>query len=340
MVTFVNGSGYSSRGAAPTLADVARHAGVSTATVSRALAGVAGVGAATRRRVEAAADALGYVPDTTARALAGGSGDLLGLVVVASPAQFRDDPHFARVVAAAGVEASARALTLTVHVTDAASLGSVSPIAGDRRFVAALTVNVTPEMARELPRRARCPVVSLGRSIGSEPFVDPENEQGAIAAIEHLVRQGRRCIAMIDGPESNPCARERRAGYLRAMRGAGLRPNVLRGDFTHEGGRAAARRLAQASEPIDALFASSDLMAAGALGELTAAGWRVPDDVAIVGFDDSPPSRMTTPALSTVVQPVEEIVGLAVATALLGGSDRPHEQRVATQLLVRASSSP
>ena len=183
------------------------------------------------------------------------------------------------------------------------------------------------------------PLVSLGVAAPEVPSVDPENKAGASAVVEHLVAQGRRRIATIAGPQRNPCSRERLAGYRSCVRAAGLPEVGLSGDFTRTGADHAARGLLETVPALDAIFVASDLMATAVLQVLLMSGRRVPDDVAVVGFDDSPPALMTTPALSTVHQPVEELAGLAVGTLIDPPGTGPLDQRLPTHLVVRASSA-
>jgi DNA-binding LacI/PurR family transcriptional regulator len=142
-------------------------------------------------------------------------------------------------------------------------------------------------------------------------YVDADNRGGAGKAVEHLVRRGRRRIATITGPLDMGVGLDRLEGYrdgLAAAGRAGDEELVESGDFTEEGGAAAmARLLARPGPPVDAVFAASDLMAAGALRALRAAGRRVPEDVAVVGFEDSAVARYAQPPLTTVRQPIEEM---------------------------------
>lgn len=219
--------------------DVARAAGVSVATVSRVLAGGDGVRPGTRARVEVAADELGYRLDPIARALAGGGGDEVGLVMAATPVQVRDDPHFARVIAAAATETAARGLSLSVHLVRPGGVASAPPFAGDRRYAGVLTVNIPADDAARLPARGRPPIVSLGASLPAIPFVSPDNAGGAVVAVRHLLEGGRRRVATIAGPPWSPCSGERLAGYRSAVAAAGLDPIVVPGDFTADSAAAA-----------------------------------------------------------------------------------------------------
>jgi DNA-binding LacI/PurR family transcriptional regulator len=297
------------------------------------------VGEASRLRVEQAIASTGWVPDRAARQLAGAGGDQVILAIgVAGRQEFADDPHYARVIAGAQEEAASCGLSLGVHLTQPGSAGSLAPLRRSRRCPGAVLVNLDaqdPEFSSGLG----LPLVSMGLSAPSVPGVRPDNEAGAVAAIQHLVSRGCRQIAMIAGPERNPCARERLAGYRSAMRSAGLRQAVAGADFTRPGAAAAARLLLRADPGLEAIFAASDLMATAVLQVLTESGRRVPDDVAVVGFDDSCTALMTTPALSTVRQPVEELAALAVRTLLDPAGSHPPDQRMPTRLVVRASSA-
>jgi DNA-binding LacI/PurR family transcriptional regulator len=324
---------------APTIADVASHANVSTATVSRVVSGSGRVRDATRRRVEQAIAVIGWVPSPAARMLASGAGDEVALAIaVATRRDFADDPYYARAIAGAHEEAERHGLQLSVHVGTGGSVARLAPFRGDRRYAGAVLVGVDAAEAAFVSSLGR-PVVSMGVSAPGIPSTDPENLNGASAAVGHLLASGRQRIASIAGPHQNPCARERLAGYRSLLRSAGLSEVVAGADFTRRGAVAATHRLLAKYPDLDAIFVASDLMATAALQVLAASGRRVPDDVAIVGFDDSPPAWMTTPALTTVHQPAERLAALAVRTLLAPASERVPDQRLPTRLVVRASSA-
>ena len=326
-------------GKAPTISEVASLAGVSIATVSRVVSGTRRVGDATRLRVERAIAATGWSANPAARLLAGGRGDEVVLALaVASPEEFANDPYYARVIAGALAEAARLGLSLSAHVARIGSVPALPPFAGARHHVGAVLVNVDPWEAAAV-HELGWPVVSLGTTVPALPSVDPENEAGAAGAVQHLLSGGRRRIATIAGPERNPCARERLAGYRSALRAAGLPEVVTRTDFTRPAAAAAACRLLGRHPDLDAIFVASDLMATAVLQVLAAAGRRVPADVAVVGFDDSPPALMTVPTLSTVRVRVEEEAALAVRTLACPAADRPVDQRLPTQFVPRASSA-
>ena len=326
-------------GKAPTISEVASLAGVSIATVSRVVSGTGRVRDATRLRVEQAIAATGWSANPAARLLAGGRADEVVLVLaVASPQEFAGDPYYARVIAGAQAEAAELGLSLPVHVTRVGSVPALPPFARKRHHVGAVLVNVDPWEAAAV-HDLGWPVVSLGATAPDLPSVDPENEAGAAGAAGHLLARGRRRIATIAGPDRNPCARERLAGYRSAVRAAGLPELVVSTDFTRPGAAAATRRLLRTCPDLDGIFVASDLMATAVIQVLAAAGRRVPGDVAVVGFDDSPPALMTVPTLSTVRVPVEEEAALAVRTLACPPADRPLDQRLPTQFVPRASSA-
>jgi DNA-binding LacI/PurR family transcriptional regulator len=277
----------------PTIVDVARRADVSIATVSRVVTGTGLVKEATRARVEQAIAATGWTADPAARVLAGGTGDEVILAIaVAGQQQFADDPHYARVIAGACQEAARHGLSLSVHVARQGSVASLAPLSGSRRPAGVILVNVDPDEAAAVNG---LPVVSMGLSAPSVPSVDPENQAGAAQAVGHLLARSRARIAMITGPARNPCARERLTGYRDAMRSAGWPKVEVGADFTRSGAARATCRLLATHPDLDAIFAGSDLMATAVLQVVLASGRRIPDDVAVVGFDDSPQAVMTPP---------------------------------------------
>jgi DNA-binding LacI/PurR family transcriptional regulator len=196
----------------------------------------------------------------------------------------------------------------------------------------AVLVNVGPELAQQLRRRYGW-VVSMGRSAARVASIEPDNFAGGHLAVDHLYRAGRRRIAVISGPDSNPCAVERREGSLRAIRDAGLEPLLVPGDFTFATASRRARELIAAHPDVDAVFAACDMTAAGARQALSAAGRRVPDDVALVGFDDGVIALSS--GLTSVRQTVEDNAASATRMVLARESRRV---TVPVSLTVRESS--
>ncbi len=165
----------------------------------------------------------------------------------------------------------------------------------------------------------------IGRPSHSQPisYVDVANDAGAGIAAEHLVNRGCRRIAMVTGPDSVPASQDRLAGFRAAMArlGRAYFPSVA-GNFTHDSGEAAMHQLLAGHPDIDGVFAANDLMAQGALVALREAGRAIPDDVAVIGFDDSSAATAARPALTTVRQPLEDMAAEA-ARMLLARVDDP-----------------
>jgi DNA-binding LacI/PurR family transcriptional regulator len=195
--------------------------------------------------------------------------------------------------------------------------------------------------------KAGVPFVLGGRLLrtSAASFVDVDNRGGSRSAVEHLIAGGRRTIATIAGPADMGVGVDRLAGYQEGLADAGLAVDdnlVAFGNFTQESGATAMERLLAARPDIDAVFAASDLMASGAMAVLAAAGRRIPQDVALVGYDDSPIATSVSPRLTSVRQPIEEM-GHEMARLLVEaveGTD-PVQRRVilATELVRRASSA-
>ncbi|AGL18194.1 LacI family DNA-binding transcriptional regulator [Actinoplanes sp. N902-109] len=320
-----------------TLSDVATAASVSKAVVSRVLNDAPGVSPQTRERVRRVIDALGYRPDPVARALASGHGDVVELVVVDHATTFGTNSYYSRVTAGMVQATVSSNAQLRVHVVEPDRAPALLSRIADTISVGVLLVNVEPELAGRLYERCDR-VVSMGRSADGVPSTDPENTEGAQAAVEHLVSTGRRRIAAIHGKPGIACAQHRREGYRRGVRDAGLTEIAAQGTFSRESGYEKTRQLLAEHPAMDALFASCDLTASGALQALAEAGRKVPDDVAVVGFDDSPLAVCTTPPLTSVHQPVEQMAA-AATSALVNRQVAPYWRAVfPTTLKVRASS--
>lgn len=332
-----------------TLEGVAAVAGVSRATVSRVVNGSPRVSPAVRRDVEAAIAQLGYVPNRAARALVTRRSESFGLVITEPTGRLFSDPFFPGVLRGISLELTARDLQLILLMpnspADVLRTGDYLS-AGHVDGVVLVSLHGDDPLPARLAQ-AGIPLVLVGRPPRgiSASYVDVDNHEGARSAVEHLIAGRRRVIATIAGPLDMPAGMDRLAGYRDAISEAGLPadPNLeARGDFTQAGGAEAMTRLLAARPDVDAVFAASDLMAAGAMSILAAAGRRVPRDVAVVGYDDSPVATSTNPQLTSVRQPIEEM-GRQVARLLIDaveGTDRVIRRVIlATDLVKRASSA-
>lgn len=326
----------------PTLEAVAARAGVSRATVSRVVNGAANVKPHLRTAVMRAVEELGYIPNSAARSLVTRRTDSIALVVSEPPSRvFSDDPFFSAVIRAVSqeLETADRQVILMLASSAAGHARVERYVAGGHvDGVILLSMHGADPLPASLGR-SRVPMVSHGRPVASlpVPYCDCDNRGGARAAVEHLISRGRRRIATIAGPPDMTAAQDRLDGYREAVAAAGGRSIVAMGDFTRESGATAMRQLLADEPEIDAVFAASDLMAVGALGALRAAGRRVPDDVAVAGFDDIALARFSEPPLTTVRQPVAEVAACIVRMLL--SSESPSDPVVlSTELIVRESA--
>jgi DNA-binding LacI/PurR family transcriptional regulator len=332
----------------PTLEEVARAAGVSRATASRVVNGSPKVGIQIRQSVERAVAELGYVPNRAARSLVTRRNDSVGVVIAEPTGRIFSDPFFVEVLRGISAGLAAREMQLVLVM-------SQSPEEEHRaeRYLTRGHVDgvILFSLHGDDPLPAHLQAHGIPVVVGGEPppgsrvsYVDNDNHGGAVAAVTHLIELGRTTIATITGPLDMPAGVTRRLAYRDALRAAGrsLDEDLEEaGGFTREGGEHAMEVLLRRCPDIDAVFAASDLMAAGALSALYAAGRRVPEDVAIVGFDDSIIALSTQPALSTVRQSMEamgrELVSVLLRT--IDARDRVVRRVVlGTELIVRQSS--
>ncbi|MFE2276483.1 LacI family DNA-binding transcriptional regulator [Streptomyces sp. NPDC059454] len=313
----------------PTLEEVAALAGVGRGTVSRVINDAAGVKDSTRRAVQRAIAELGYVPNLAARSLAGRRADAVALVMTEPDWRQFGEPFFSEIVRSVGdaLTDTKVQLLLTLVRTDAERQRLVEYARGGRvdgvMLMSVHAEDALPDMLAEVG----LPTVLLGRRSGEESvtYVDADNAGGARSAVAHLLGLGRRSIATVTGPLDMYVAQCRLRGYREALERAGARNRpawTVEGDFSADSGRRAMAELIERAPEIDGVFAASDTMAAGALDALRAAGRRVPEDVAVIGFDDFPLARHTDPKLTTVRQPLEEI-GRTMVRLLLEEMEEP-----------------
>ncbi|WP_083975529.1 LacI family DNA-binding transcriptional regulator [Kitasatospora mediocidica] len=323
-----------------TLAEVARRAGVSTATASRVLSRSAPVSAAVAARVVDAARELTYV---RRRAPRGRGTGVVAVVVFADPLRSHADPFHHRLLAglrhaAAGLERELAVFTVPERAQRPTLLRHLC--GGHVDGVLLVGAWEDAELPRLL-RAAGVPVVSVGRPVraGAAAYVDVANLSGARAAALWLCESGRRSVATIAGPPDTAVGADRLAGYRQAVAEAGpaFRPAVAYGDFSGVSGEHAMLRLLQQRPVLEAVFVASDPMAMGALRVLRRLGRRVPDQVAVIGFDDVPAAARARPRLTTVHQPVEQL-GARALEMVLDGPDRTASLVLPTSLVLRDSA--
>ena len=335
-----------------TLKDVGDHVGVSAKTVSNVVNGTGWVSEELRDRVRAAVVQLGYRPNAAARQLRSGRS---GMIALALPDL--SQPYFAELASAVVRAAQQRSITVLISQTNGQadaerriSDGVGIPVM-DGLILSALALSVDDLTTR----LDSTPLVLLGEHIGTSPFphVTVDNAAAARAATEHLISIGRRRIAAI-GAQSIPpkeTADLRLSGYRAALGAAGISADdrlvCVVDEFQRADGAAAAEALVESGVEFDAVFAFNDLLALGAMHTLVAHGIRVPEDVAILGFDDIEEGRFATPALSTI-SPDKDAIARAALDLLLdpdGQSDSENtpastvaETTIPFQIVKRASA--
>ena len=332
------------RGRPATLEEVAQRAGVSRSVASRAMNNARNVSAPKREAVERAAHELGYVPNATARALKTSTAGSVVLAVSHDDPSLFGDPFFAQVLVgvAAALERSELDLTLVLASSER-GLARVERLLRSRRSDGVMLMALRKDDPLiKVASATELPVVLGGRPLDAEArwYVDVDNRGGARLATEHLLRSGRRHLATIAGPADLQSSVARRQGFVDAVAAAQLDSDrIEHADFSYHGGEAAMTRLLEAHPDIDGVFAASDNMAAGAIRALRAAGRSVPEDVAVVGFDDLDVARQTDPPLTTVSQPIRGL-GHEMATMLvrLIEGDSPTPIILPTHLVVRDSA--
>ena len=346
--------------ASVTIYDVAAKAGVSIKTVSRVMNNEPNVRPAMRDRVLAAAGALGYSPNLSARSLAGSRSFVIAVFVDAALTidhwrSERGADYLSRIQLGATLQCREAGYHLLVELLD-----HEGPRV--RQEVAALLAALKPDgviltppssdnaVVLELLDKAGTPYVRVGpeRAEGLGPRVHMDDVAAAREMTEHLAKLGHRRIGFIVGEPRYGASQARRDGYLDAMKGLGLPVAdgwVRQGDFTFQSGLDQAKALLALPDRPTAIFASNDDMALGCMAAIAEAGLMTPGDVSVAGFDDSPSARFSRPQLTTVRQPVAEMASVA-AKLLIGqarsgaAAERPVDELLPFELIHRASTAP
>ncbi|WP_202840480.1 LacI family DNA-binding transcriptional regulator [Luteimonas saliphila] len=327
-----------------TIKDVARRANVSVATVSRALNGHQNVAEEVRKRVLSVADQLRYSPHHAARSLSSRRTQTIGVVLPDLYGEFfselmRGIDHVAR-------ERGLHLLVSSYHGHPQEQGAALRAMRGrvDGLLLMSPFLEGQESLADDMP--ASMPVVLMGSPVAADgpASIGVDNHGGAKAMMEHLLEAGHRSIAFLSGPDDNFDARERLRGYTDALAAAGLEPWVFPGDFDEASGHRAGGALIQAPRRPDAVFAANDMMALGCMFALSQGGVRVPDDIAIAGFDDIPLSRYVHPALTTMRVEIAELGARAIRSLLEPGQETAEGSRLQEllfpELVVRQSSRP
>jgi DNA-binding LacI/PurR family transcriptional regulator len=329
----------------PRIEEVARVAGVSKSTVSRVINSEQYVSAKARDAVHTAIAELGYSPNQAARALAGQKVNAIALVVSEPSGRVLSDPFFAGVLRGIHAELAGRHVQLLVMMSQPSDTGDLVAYLSSGHVDGALLVSLHGEdplvpMLREIG----LPVVAGGRPLGdaSVPFVDSDNFTGGLEAARHLVSLGRKRIGTVTGPKDMAVGADRLSGFRRGLDEAKIAADlVAHGDFTPESGAQAMEQLLRKAPDLDAVFVAADIMALGALQTLHAHGRRIPEDIAVIGFDDSVFASTASPPLTTIRQDVEGLgrtMTWRLLSELAGEDGLPPSLLLPTSLVRRASA--
>ncbi|KJK33283.1 LacI family transcriptional regulator [Lentzea aerocolonigenes] len=328
----------------PRIEEVARVAGVSKSTVSRVINDEQYVSAKAREAVHAAIAELGYAPNQAARALAGNRANAIALVVSEPSGRVLSDPFFAGVLRGVHAELTGRHVQLLLMMSQPSDTSDLVAYLSSGHVDGALLVSLHGEDPL-VPMLAEIglPVVSGGRPLGTTtvPFVDSDNFTGGLEAARHLLSLGRKKFGTVAGPKDMAVGADRLSGFRRGLSEAKMTGTVVHADFTPESGAQAMEQLLRKAPDLDAVFVAADIMALGALQVLHAHGKRIPDDVAVIGFDDSVFASTASPPLTTIRQDVEEL-GRTMTWRLLaelnGEDGLPPSLLLPTTLIKRVSA--
>ncbi|MDX3227688.1 LacI family DNA-binding transcriptional regulator [Streptomyces sp. ME19-01-6] len=331
----------------PTIHDVAREAGVSRGTVSRVLNGGHYVSPAALEAVNAAIRRTGYVVNRHARSLITGRSDSVAFLITEPQERFFEDPNFSVLLRGCTQALAAHDITLLLmSASDEPERRRITRFltGGHVDGVLLVSSHSGDPLATRL-RKAGVPLVACGKPLVQGPgiaYVAADDRAGARNMVRHLLDSGRRRIATVTGPLDTPGGVDRLAGYREELAEAGLPADeelVVSGDYSRASGERAAAELLERAPDLDAVFVASDLMAQGVLAALRRAGRRVPQDVAVAGFDDSPAALATSPGLTTIRQPWERITAemVRVLLAQIGGEE-PSGVILPTELVIREST--
>lgn len=323
------------------MADVARTAGVSVATVSKVVNGRYGVAQSTLARVQEVIDDLGYEASLGARSLRRHRTNVLGILV----AEF--EPFSTELLKGASTAVAATGYELLAY----SGGGRGGDVGWEKRYLSRLSgtlidgaIIVTPTV---VGTNHGVPVVAVDPHTGPSgiPMIDSDNRGGAVLATEHLIALGHRRIGFLGGREDLDSAQQREEGFRLAMDAAGIPVDeslVAVGGYRPETADGPARTLLDRAEPPTAVFAANDLSAIQVMTVARGLGMRLPEDLSVIGFDNVPESALATPPLTTINQPLQRMgsEALRLLVDLIDGRERPAHLRLPTELVMRASCAP
>lgn len=329
-----------------TLEDIARQAGVSRSTVSRVINNQPNVSPAVRTRVQDVIRDTGFHPNLAARTLATQRSWMIGLILPRSVSSFFADPYFPRLTQGIAQACNHHNYTLGLFlVGEREDEERIFPRISRKGFVDGILVQ-SGHIGEQLIDRLvnlHLPIVVAGRPFeeNNVTYIDIDNVAASYQAVTHLAKLGRKRIGTITGTMNSTVSIDRKEGYLKALIGSNLNIDsnlIVEGDFTEAGGYRAMQQLLPALP--DAVFAASDIMALGAMRATREAGLHIPGDIAFVGFDDLPLSKLSDPPLTTIHQPIYEF-GYRSVEILIdqieNDAKSPNKTIMETELIIRAS---
>ncbi|HIZ35172.1 MAG TPA: LacI family transcriptional regulator [Candidatus Ruania gallistercoris] len=329
-----------------TLDDVAAAAGVSRSTASRAINGGTKVSPAAQAAVDDAVTRLGYAPNPAARSLVTRRTGSIALVLPEPDARILSDPFLAGLLRGVsdGLSGTDLQLVLLLARRGEAPGRTARYLRNGHVDGAIVASHHADDQLEDQLADGRLPAVFIGRPFTDcgLHYVDTDNEAGGVLAARRLLDRGCRRLGTITGPMDMPASVDRLEGWRRTVTGAGLPAGAIgHGDFTVDGGARATAELLDREPDLDGLFVASDLMAIGAMQVLAARGRRVPEDVAVVGYDALGAAGRTAPRLTTVYNPLVEMVAAATQTLLtvLAGERPPTEPQVLAPELVEGGTA-
>jgi LacI family transcriptional regulator len=317
-----------------TIRDVAARAGVSVATVSRVFNQKGPIRQETVRRVMDVAGAMQYIPHAGARSLSTRSTRTIGVVLPDLHGEFFSE--VIRGIDLAARESGYHLLLSGSHADRDEMRAVVQAVRGMVDGLIVMSPDLDPaSLVGELP--AGIPTVLLNAKVAGRPSITIDNAGGARGVVRHLAGLGHKHIAFIGGPAKNADAEQRRRGFRAGAKTHGIETVEIPGDFTEDSGYEAAKKIVALDPRPTAVFAANDSMAIGALSGFRDARLRVPDHIALVGFDDIPIARFLDPPLTTVKVPIAELGRRGLQLLVDGNGENKAPARLETSLVVRRS---
>lgn len=328
-----------------TLEDIAQMSGVSRSTVSRVINENPNVNEDTRKKVLEIIQKIGFEPNLAARGLAVGRTRVLGLIIPTGLTAIFSDPYFPLVIQGVSSACNARGYSVMLWLAEPDYVRRTVNQALYSGFIdgVIITSMIMDDPLIEHLSESKQPFIMIGRHPTKEQFnfVDVDNRVGAHRAVSYILHSGRRKVATITGPVNMIASQERFLGYQDALRERGIQFNpdlVAQGNFSDISGYLAMKQLLPLNP--DAVFVASDAMAFAAMRAILEKGLRIPEDIAVVGFDDIPNAATSIPPLTTIRQPIVKL-GSVAAQMLIEKIERPETQLcrivLPTELVIRNS---